>query len=32
MFMKKIEKVNFEKKKKKQMETNAWKITKYANN
>ena len=31
MFMKKIEKVNFEKKN-QQMETNAWKITKYANN
>ena len=32
MFMKKIEKVNFENKNKQQMETNAWKITKYANN
>ena len=31
MFMKKIEKVNVEKKI-QQMETNAWKITKYANN
>ena len=31
MFMKKIEKVNFEKKN-QQMETNALQITKYANN
>ena len=30
VFMRKIEKVSFEKN--KQMETNAWKFTKYANN